>query len=102
METVGIKELKAKLSAYLRRVEGGETLRVSKRGVVVAELRPPAPPRPGRSGPEELLQLLAEEGQVSRARRSADGWSWSPAGAGLPRGTSARVLEELREERDLQ
>lgn len=102
METVGIKELKAKLSEYLRRVEGGETLRVSRHGAVVAELRPPAPLRPGRSSPDEILQLLADEGQISRARRRAEGWSWTPAGAGLPRGTAARVLEEMRAERDLQ
>jgi antitoxin (DNA-binding transcriptional repressor) of toxin-antitoxin stability system len=41
MVTVGVRELKSQLSAYLRRVRDGETVRVTHRGEVIAELRPP-------------------------------------------------------------
>ena len=39
--TVGIRELKNNLSAYLRRVRAGESVRVTDRGEIVAELNPP-------------------------------------------------------------
>jgi prevent-host-death family protein len=41
METVGIRELKNKLSAYVRKVEAGDVVLVTDRGRVVAELVPP-------------------------------------------------------------
>lgn len=45
MVTVGIRELKSKLSEYIRLVRAGETVRVTDRGEVVAEMRPPEAPR---------------------------------------------------------
>jgi antitoxin (DNA-binding transcriptional repressor) of toxin-antitoxin stability system len=42
MKAVAIKELKNRLSAYLREVAGGETVLVTDRGKVVAELRRPS------------------------------------------------------------
>lgn len=41
METVGIRELKNHLSAYVRKVEAGDVVIVTDRGRIVAELRPP-------------------------------------------------------------
>ena len=41
MKTAGIKEIKNRLSAYLRMVENGERVAVTHRGRVVAELGPP-------------------------------------------------------------
>jgi prevent-host-death family protein len=41
MERVGIRELKGKLSKYVRQVEAGEVVYVTDRGRVVAELVPP-------------------------------------------------------------
>ncbi len=41
--TVGTKDLKNRLSHYLRRVRDGEVVRVTDRGKVVAELRPVEP-----------------------------------------------------------
>ena len=41
MKTVGIRELKNRLSEYLRRVRSGESLLVTDRGEVVAEFSPP-------------------------------------------------------------
>jgi antitoxin (DNA-binding transcriptional repressor) of toxin-antitoxin stability system len=40
---VGTKELKNRLSHYLRQVRAGEVLRVTDRDVVVAEIRSPVP-----------------------------------------------------------
>ena len=40
MKAVGIKELKARLSEFVRLVKSGETVLVTERDEVVAELRP--------------------------------------------------------------
>ena len=40
MKAVGVKDLKARLSQYLRAVRAGETYLVTDRDQVVAELRP--------------------------------------------------------------
>jgi prevent-host-death family protein len=45
MASVGITELKAHLSDYLRRAQAGERFYVTYRGVEVAELGPPDPVR---------------------------------------------------------
>ena len=47
VDTVGIRELKSKLSHYVRLVEAGEVVMVTDRGRVVAELRPPSTARAG-------------------------------------------------------
>ncbi len=52
--TVGVRELRQNLSVYLRRVEAGETLRVTERGQPVALLTP----LPGRG--DVLDRLIAE------------------------------------------
>ena len=59
MTTVGIKELKNRLSHYIRMVKSGEAVQVTDRGVVVAELRPPGEGGIDRSYPdvEALLRL---------------------------------------------
>jgi antitoxin (DNA-binding transcriptional repressor) of toxin-antitoxin stability system len=46
MRAVGIRILKNKLSSYIRLAAGGETILVTDRDRVVAEI---TPPRPGRS-----------------------------------------------------
>jgi antitoxin (DNA-binding transcriptional repressor) of toxin-antitoxin stability system len=45
MRSVGIKRLKNKLSEYIRLAAGGETVLITDRDRVVAELGPPAPGR---------------------------------------------------------
>lgn len=44
MKTVGVRELKNRLSEYLRQVRSGESVLVTDRGEVIAELGPPASP----------------------------------------------------------
>ena len=45
MRSVGIKVLKNKLSEYIRLAASGETVLVTDRGRVVAEIGPPGPGR---------------------------------------------------------
>lgn len=42
MKTVGLRELKNHLSAYVRQVRAGHAILVTDRGQTVAELRPPS------------------------------------------------------------
>jgi prevent-host-death family protein len=100
VKAVGIKQLKARLSEYLRLVRAGETILVTERDEVVAELRPAR--RQGRpsSSVEEVLQALADAGEITRAAMPKEGWAWRPQGLGLPAGTAARLLDEVRGDRD--
>lgn len=63
--TVGSRELKTRLGAYLRKVRSGRTLVVTDRGEPVAELRP-LPPASGVAA--ELLRLAADGGLTLPAR----------------------------------
>jgi prevent-host-death family protein len=56
MRTVGVRELKNRLSEYLREVRRGESVLVTDRGKVVAEL---SPPRHGANDPDVPAALLA-------------------------------------------
>ena len=49
MRTVGIKQLRDLLSEYVRLAAGGETVVVTDRGRVAAELGPPRWTHPGRT-----------------------------------------------------
>ena len=62
---VGTKELKNRLSHYLRRVRAGEVLRVTDRDVVVAEIRSPAPTERDERA---WLRELEAEGVVTLGR----------------------------------
>jgi len=75
MKAVAVKELKNRLSAYLREVKDGEVVLVTDRGRVVAELRQPSTGVP-LSGHDQVLERLCAEGvlvvglpQDSRAYR---------------------------------
>jgi antitoxin (DNA-binding transcriptional repressor) of toxin-antitoxin stability system len=96
MRAVGIKVLKNRLSEYVRLAASGETILVTNRDRVVAEL---VPPREGRS------PLLADAQLAEAVRR---GWITPPA---LPTGVPPprkpvmsfrdllRELEQDREDR---
>jgi antitoxin (DNA-binding transcriptional repressor) of toxin-antitoxin stability system len=57
MKTVGIRELKNRLSEYLRLVRAGESMLVTDRGEVVAEFSPPGRVLADASTPAGLLGL---------------------------------------------
>ena len=67
LKAVGIRELKNRLSEYLREVRTGSTILITDRGTVVAELREPelrrAPP-----GDQALLDSWAAQGVVQPPR----------------------------------
>jgi prevent-host-death family protein len=62
METVGIRELKNKLSAYVRKAEAGDVVLVTDRGRVVAELVPPGWARHAPDVQLGLLELVRRDG----------------------------------------
>ena len=99
MKTVGVKELKARLSAYLRAVKRGETVIVTEHDRVIAELHAPRADRNAAEDIAESLDRLAAAGEVSRATSRKEGWRWKPAGLGLRPGAAARILSDLRDER---
>ena len=93
MRTVGLKVLKNRLSEYIRIVTGGETVLVTDRDRVVAELRPPQ----GR-GPLTSDALLAEamrQGWLSAPLVVREG---PPPRA--PVAPLAQLLQELESDRE--
>ena len=86
MKSVGVKQLKSRLSEYLRLVRGGETVLVTDRDEVVAELRPTRK-QPGIADSlDEILDSLAERGEVTRATLPKRRWKWKATGLGLAAG----------------
>jgi antitoxin (DNA-binding transcriptional repressor) of toxin-antitoxin stability system len=99
MRVVGVRELKARLSEYLREVRRGEVFLVTDRDRVVAELRQPGSrSMPGGDELERELDLLVDSGEVRAPKLQKADWAWRPAGTGLARGTAAKVLDALRED----
>jgi len=98
MKAVGIRELKNRLSEYVRQVKDGEEVLVTDRGVVVAELRAPAPPGM-QSGVHPGLASLARRGLLTLGRPNAAGL-YAPVPRLLPPGSAAELLSEERRERD--
>jgi antitoxin (DNA-binding transcriptional repressor) of toxin-antitoxin stability system len=94
MRSVGLKVLKNKLSEYVRLVASGETVLVTDRDRVVAEL---IPPREGRS------PLLADALLAEAIRK---GWITPPTlvdtepPPAIPVAPLADLLGELGEDRD--
>jgi len=99
MRSVGIKQLKARLSEYVRLARGGETILVSDRDEVVAELGPVRYQPPASGSVAAILDRLAQQGALTRAGRPKKGWSWSPRALGLPGDTVADLLDDLRGDR---
>lgn len=86
-ETLGVRELRAGLSAHLRRVRAGETLRVMDRDEPIALIIPVGIP----AGLERLLS----EGRAS--------WAGAATGAGMPRARlrgSKTAAQHIVEDRD--
>lgn len=62
--SVGVRALKNKLSQYLHRVRRGETIRVTDRGLVIAEIRAPKTSHT----PSASLDELVFDGSVTLGR----------------------------------
>lgn len=91
MQTVGVKELKNRLSAYLRAVANGETVLVTDRGEVVAEIVAPRVSE-ALTDEERLLGELDRQGLLVRARIAP--------GGRLPRRRPLAPLEDVLRDLD--
>lgn len=93
MVSVGIRELKNRLSEYVRRVRRGEEFLVTDRGRVVAELREPTgvPNGAAYSG-------LVRHARAGRVRMGAPNIavSYPRVPRSLSQGTAKRLLDEER------
>lgn len=93
IKTVGIKELKNNLSAYIKDVQRGVRVLVTDRNYVVAELR-----EPYSSAPEQeknpLYAQQIREGNIRPALRPKT--PCTKTGVKLPEGMALAILDELR------
>jgi antitoxin (DNA-binding transcriptional repressor) of toxin-antitoxin stability system len=98
MRQVGIRELKDRLSEYIRHVREGEVVRVTDRGEVVAELRAPSV---GGELEEKYPGLveMARQGLVRLPRKPNRPGAYPRLTSVTPPGTAARLLAEDRGER---
>lgn len=98
MKAVGVRELKARLSRYLREVQAGEVILVTDRGRVIAELRAPGPAASTESATDRALRRLAGTGALRIGEpHDPHGYRASPVRA-RP-GTARTLLAEERGER---
>lgn len=94
MKAVGLRELKNRLSDYVRQVRQGEEILVTDRGAVVAELRPPG--RAALSGalPAGLADLAARGLVTIGAPNEAS--AYPPLSRALAPGRRVSLLDEER------
>ena len=89
VEPVTVRELRQNLSVYLRRVESGKTLSVTRRGEPVAVLSPV----PGRAS---VIDRLVAEGRVIPATAQLEDLGPPP----LPDPGERSISEALEKERE--
>lgn len=99
MRSVGIKQLKARLSEYVRLAGSGEVVLVTDRDRVVAELGPARRQAAEDGSLEATMERLALRGDVTRAGEPKSGWSWAPPHLDLPADSVSDLLDDLRRER---
>ena len=94
MKAVGVRELKDRLSEYLRKARGGQSVLITDRGEVVAELGPPghhlesSPHPPG-------LEALARRGLATLGQPNAAA-VYRPLRRALAPGRAAALLDAER------
>ena len=97
IKTVGVKELKNKLSAYLREVRGGVRVLVSDRNRVIAELREPGARYGAATKIDPVLAEWIEAGIVRMPTRPKEPLPETPVR--LPEGTAKEILDQDRGDR---
>ncbi|MGC2202982.1 MAG: type II toxin-antitoxin system prevent-host-death family antitoxin [Stellaceae bacterium] len=91
MRKVGLKVLKNKLSEYVRLAAAGETIVITDRNRVVAEIVPPRPE------PESVIERGVREGWIRPAVRGAD---WPPRPMPVPGLTFEQLMADLERDRE--
>ena len=92
MRTVGLKILKNKLSEYVRLAAAGETVVITDRNRVVAEIGPPQQP-----AHESVIERGIREGWIRPAKRDAN---WPPPSKPVKGLTLEQLLKELDGDRE--
>ena len=82
--TIGVRELKSHLSAYLRRVKAGETVVITERGKPVGRIMPL------EDSVEETLRRLGEAGVLAWSGRKLE-----PSRPAAPTVRGDRTVSEL-------
>jgi antitoxin (DNA-binding transcriptional repressor) of toxin-antitoxin stability system len=92
VRAVGVRELKNRLSEYLRMVRDGQEILVTDRGEVIAELRRPGPS--ARVAHPALVEAL----RSGRARLGSANRPdlYEPLAPVLPAGAARRLLDDDR------
>ena len=101
MKTVGVRDLKNRLSEYLRRVRSGESVLVTDRGEVVAELLPPGQVQADPTIPAGLQALAKRDlitlgTTVGTAQTDLDLYPALPRDRRERRHSAAELLDEER------
>ena len=98
MKSVGVKTLKARLSEYLRLVRAGETVLVTDRDEVVAELRPANRQSVVPPTLADRLQVLADQGQATLRTEDIRRWPGPRKALRLEGFSSQGLLDSIRED----
>lgn len=96
MRTIGVRELKARLSEALREVQRGDVILVTDRGRVIAELRSPTVSARPSSAVERALADMAARGELRLGEPAPDPYPASPLKK--PAGTARRWLAAERDD----
>jgi antitoxin (DNA-binding transcriptional repressor) of toxin-antitoxin stability system len=100
MKTAPVRELKNRLSSFLRLVKAGETILVTEHGRVIAELR--QPDSVGREGPgrnEQIISGLEQAGRLHRAARAGSAVALLDLAADRKPPDWRKVLADVRADR---
>jgi antitoxin (DNA-binding transcriptional repressor) of toxin-antitoxin stability system len=98
IRTTNIRDLKDKLSAYLRDVQRGDVILVTDRGRVVAEIRQPTIGSRPADAAEPPVRRLVEEGVLKLGLPHTPG-AYRRSGVSLPDKTIDEALRWTRGDR---
>lgn len=97
MKSVGLRELKNRLSEFVREVRSGEPVLITDRGEVVAEIIPPGQPGNESAVPSALV-ALARKGLITLGSPNEPS-AYVELPPVLTRGRVAELLDQDRAER---
>lgn len=96
MKAVGVRELKSRLSEFLRMVRRGEEILITDRGEVIAELRQPMRTSAEKRYP--TLMLHARQGRLRLGEPNRPDL-YAVQRRVAPEGTAQALVDEERDER---